>query len=104
MHIKVLDPSHAVFYPARVVAHELSRSLENDAQAAFGREGQGDGKEMAAWMHVIEFDEVETEGTNRIRTRVAMRDITNIILLLQVSLTYRITPQSTRVFPILILS
>ena len=100
----MLDPSHVVFYPARVVAHELSRSLENDAQAAFGREGQGDGKEMAAWMHVIEFDEVEVEGTSRIWTRVAVRDITSIILLLQVSLTYRITPQSTRVFPILILS
>ena len=104
----MLDPSHAVFYPARVVAHELSRSLEIDAQAASGREGQGDGKEatkeMAAWMHVIEFDEVQAEGTSRMRTRVAVRDITSIILLLQVSLTYRITPQSTRVFPILILS
>ena len=100
----MLDSSHAVFYPARIVAHELSRSLESDAQAASGREGQGDGKEMAAWMHVIEFDEVGAEGTSRIRTRVAVRDITSIILLLQVSLTYRITPQSTRVFPILILS
>ncbi len=100
----MLDPSHAVFYPARVVAHDLSRSLELDAQAASGKEGQGDGKEMAAWMHVIEFDEVEAEGTSRTRTRVAVRDITSIILLLQVSLTYRITPQATRVFPILILS
>lgn len=83
----MLDPSHAVFYPARVVAHELSRSLELDAQAASGKDGQGDGKEMAAWMHVIEFDKVEGEGTSRTRTRVAVRDITSIILLLQVSLT-----------------